>query len=78
MVHKPSRDHRVSLDPSGYPPSQYQNDIGIAYGTTTGYALVVWQDYGHYAPLDTDRGIWGRLWVPFERTLLPLAFQDWP
>ena len=73
-VHNPSADLRVSQDPGSYPPSQDQTHPAIAYSPAAGHALVVWQDTGHYAP-DTDTGIWGRLWTPTRRVLLPLILR---
>jgi hypothetical protein len=73
-VHHPGADERVSRDPQGYPPSQDQFAPAIAYSPHAGHALVVWQDTGHHDP-DTDDGIWGRLWVPTERVLLPLVIR---
>ncbi len=57
-------NHRVSVDPIGYPPSAHQINPALAYGPSTGDALVVWADTGHYTePTAGGWGLWGRHWV---------------
>jgi len=51
----------------------------MAYNPTGGNVLVGWQDHGHYSEGEAGHwGIWGRIWAPVERVLLPLVLKSWP
>ncbi len=73
-------NHRVSIDPVGYPPSAHQINPALAYSPSTADALVVWADNGHYTePTAGEWGLWGRHWVAaiFADGLEDGDFRQW-
>jgi hypothetical protein len=78
-VHGASVNQRVSKDPDGLLPSADQQVPTMAYNPNADNTLVAWQDHGHYSEVEVGYwGIWGRIWAPVERVMLPLILKSWP
>lgn len=51
----------------------------MAYNPNADNALVAWHDHGHDSEVEVGYwGIWGRIWAPVERVMLPLILKSWP